>query len=213
MISASQIPDYLPKYLTDHSYNELREAVKLFPAIAYDRFYSSYGIENDVIYQGDCLLGLPFLRSGKIIDNAKCFILSNTCDMEISENKRYFSSRIVFTPIIDANSYVESLKSRKEEKEIQDHFANICRQGASQIMYLPEHSAIPNGGLIFFDRLYHILSSDVDRGSLQSRRLFSLSKYGHYCMSIKLSHHFCRITAQTDKPATAPPEAPVTCTR
>ncbi len=205
MITVSEIPDYLPKYLTDHSYKELREAVRRFPEIAYDRFYSTYGIAPGAIYQGDCLCGLPFFRHGKEISSAKCFVLSNTCDMEVSENKRYFNSNIVFAPIIDVKAYTDSLLAKHELLEVENHLVEITRQRASQIMFLPANAQLPNGGLVFFDQVYHVLSSSVDRNTLQSRRLFSLSNYGHYCLSIKLSHHFCRVTAETDRPTSPQP--------
>ncbi|ACH40559.1 hypothetical protein Gbem_3567 [Citrifermentans bemidjiense Bem] len=204
MIPASEIPDYLPKYLTDHSYKELREAVKRFPEIAYNRFYSNHGIAPGTVYQGDCIAGLPYTRNGVLNTTSKCFVLSNTCDMEISENKRYFNSNILFTPIIDFKSYEDSLLAKHKVSAVENHLAEIKKQCASQIMYLPDNSHIPNGGIVFWDQIYHVLSSSLERSSLSDRRLFSLSNYGHYCMCIKLSHHLCRVTAETDRPATAP---------
>lgn len=204
--SVSQIPEYLPKYLTDHSYNELREAVREFPNISYGKFYSSYCIEKDTIYQGDCLQGLPFFHRGKLIQNAKCLILSNTCDMQIRKKDPFFSTRIVFCPIIDAQSYLEDLKSKRPQDKdaIDSHFNMIYRQEASQPMFLPAHGCIPNGGVVFFDQIYTILNSEFDRSTLGERRLFSLGNYGHYVMCIKLSNHFCRVS-EADKPSSPPP--------
>lgn len=204
MIDTRDIPDFLPKYLTDHSYRELREAVRLFPDIAYDRFYSNYNIDRRTIYQGDCIVGLPFFREGKMYDRAKCFVLSNTCDMDVSENKRYFKSQIVFSPIVDAAAYAAGLKAKHPTEAIDSLFEDIQRQRASQVMYLPPNGSVPHGGLVFLDKVFHISSESIIRDELDATRLFSLSNYGHYCMCIKVSHHFCRITAQTDKPATLP---------
>lgn len=204
MIELSNLSDVLPKHLTDDSYNELRDAVRRFPEIAYDRFYSNYNIDPNQIYQGDCLTGLPFSRQGKLIEGAKCFILSNTCDIEISANRRYFNSQIVFSPIFDPEPYIGALKAKHPAEPIDNHFADIRRQKTTQIMYLPPNGAIPNGGIVFLDQVYHVLSGSVNRAALGEMRLFTLSNYGHYCMSIKLSHHFCRLTAKTDKPFAAP---------
>lgn len=209
MIELSHLADVLPKHLTTASYRELRDAVKRFPELAYDRFYSSYNIDRKTIYQGDCLVGLPFIRSGKTIDTAKCFVLSNTCDMEISDNKRYFKSQIVFSPIVDPEPYTQALTAKaraanENPAAIYDHFTTIRGQEASQIMYLPPNENIPNGGLVFLDQVYHVSSDSISRDALEDIRLFTLTNYGHYCMCIKLSHHFCRVTAETDKPFADP---------
>ena len=204
MIDLSKISDYLPKHLTDSSYKEFREAVKRFPEIAYDQFYSSYGIDPLTIYQGDCILGLPFYFGGNFIKSAKCFVLSNTCDMDVSGNTRYFNSRVVFAPIVDAKLYVESLRKNHSTEVVDGVFESIKRQLTSQIMYLPPNESIKNGGLVFLDHLYNVLSKDIPRKGLENNRLFSLSNYGHYCMCIKLSHHFCRVTAEVDKPNSLP---------
>ncbi len=211
MIDATHLSDVLPKHLTESSYQELREAVKRFPEIAYDRFYSSYNIDERTIYQGDCIASLPFVRLGKIIDKAKCFVLSNTCDMDISSNKRYFKSQVVFSPIVDPEPYIQALKAKKKgseaidtEEAIDAHFASIRKQESSQIMYLPPCAKLQNGGLVFLDQVYHVPSESIPRDTLESFRLLTLSNYGHYCMCIKLSHHFCRVTAETDNPSAAP---------
>jgi hypothetical protein len=56
---------------------------------------------------------------------------------------------------------------------------------------------------VFFDRLLHVSQKYVDRKTVQTRRLFSLSDYGFYLFVFKLSIHLSRIREGVDRGAIA----------
>ena len=48
--------------------------------------------------------------------------------------------------------------------------------------------------IIYFDQINHCVNTEEISADLNSRRLFTLSQYGHYLFLLKLSIHFTRLT-------------------
>ena len=105
MISFEEIQKYLPQYLSEISQSVLFEDLKNFPNNLDQRLYSGQLMKEDTIYQGDGIDGLMVINLPDIkIKALPVIILSNSCDIH-PENKRYFSSRIVYAPIFQLEKY------------------------------------------------------------------------------------------------------------
>lgn len=201
MIDLEDIRLYLPKYLSPDNEEKLLKDLIDFPENIDSRMYEFYDKQESIIYQGDCLndmliINLPDTK----IKKSKAVILSNTCDID-KENKRKFNSNILYTPIIDLDKYRELLIANKKYKEetINSHLDEIKKQKITQIFYLPPSSDIPEERIIFFDRICSCDSRYIDRDNVSAIRLFSLSQYGFYLFLYKLSIHFTRIHEGVDR--------------
>ena len=104
MITEDELKKYLPKYLSEENYKTLLAELKSFPYNIDGRMYTSM-LDKNVIFQGDGLKKMPIIDLVNIergVKNVSCLILSNTCDMDLS-NSRMFPASI----ILPANSQME----------------------------------------------------------------------------------------------------------
>jgi hypothetical protein len=193
--------DIIPKYLTSETTKELIESLSAFPENIDKRLYSSANIDPELLCQGDgiddlLVVEVPSLRTKR----APCMILSNTCDIDPS-NEHIFSTNIIYSPIIRLEAYRNFLTSEGicTDQVLDDHLKAIRSQHVTQIFYLPKLSATIEEGIVFYDRLVSCASDAVDRPSLSMKRLFTLSQYGHYLFLLKLSIHFTRMSEGIDR--------------
>ncbi len=193
--------DIIPKYLTAETTKTLIESLSAFPENIDKRLYSSANIDTELLCQGDgiddlLVVEVPSLRTKR----APCMIMSNTCDIDPS-NERLFSTSIIYTPIIKLEAYRKFLTSEGicANQVLEDHLKAIRSQRVTQIFYLPKFSAAFEEGIVFYDRLVSCASDAVDRASLSMKRLFTLSQYGHYLFLLKLSIHFTRMNEGIDR--------------
>jgi hypothetical protein len=193
--------DIIPKYLTPETTKELIESLSAFPENIDKRFYSSANINPELLCQGDgiddlLVVEVPSLRTKR----SPCMILSNTCDID-PLNERLFSTNIIYTPIIKLEAYRNLLTSEGicTNQALDDHLKAIRAQRITQIFYLPKFSTASDEGIVFYDRLVSCASDVVDRTSLPTKRLFTLSQYGHYLFLLKLSIHFTRMSEGIDR--------------
>lgn len=103
MITEDELKKYLPKYLSEENYKTLLAELKSFPYNIDGRMYTSM-LDKNVIFQGDGLKKMPIIDLVNIergVKNVSCLILSNTCDMDLS-NSRMFPASIMYAPIIRA---------------------------------------------------------------------------------------------------------------
>ncbi len=192
---------YLPKFLSAESDKELFEGIKSFPDNIDSRIYTNYLENTNLIYQGDgirdmLVINLPETKIGP----APSIILSNTCDIDI-ENQRMFPSQIVYAPILNLNKYINTLltKSNKSREQIDSHLKSIKKQEITQIFYLPKLEGKLEESLVFLDRLLNVSNKYISRNNLKNNRIFTLSNYGAYLFLLKLSIHFTRITDKVDR--------------
>ncbi len=191
---------FLPKYLSPDTENRLLADLKEFPGNIDQKFYGFYGKLDAVVYQGDALTGLPYINfPDPRIEPLTCVVLSNTCDVEPS-NQRKYSSSIVYSPVINIAKYKKLLIDKEiySPSVLEAHLGAIRRQEITQIFYLPSYSDMPES-IVFLDRLCHCDSNFVLRDDVSSRRLFSLSQYGFYLFLYKLSIHFTRFHESVDR--------------
>ena len=111
MMSIQDIQAYLPKYLSEENYRNLLKELDSFPNNIDQRMYTT-SLPDNVIFQGDGYDSLPFVNLMRMEDGCKYrsgIVLSNTCDIA-PENRRLYSSSIIYAPIMDLQKYVESLQ-------------------------------------------------------------------------------------------------------
>lgn len=205
MISFEEIQKYLPQYLSATSQHILFEELKKFPHNMDQRLYSNYGIEDGTIYQGDGINGLMVINfPGNEIREMPVMVLSNTCDIKPS-NVRFFSPRIVYTPIFDLEKYrlmlIEEFveTGQIEVQSINDHIKTIKQQLSTHIIYLPKRPGLENDSIVFLDRLNNYPTEGISIEDIKNKRLFTLSNYGFYLLLVKLSIHFTRVRESIDR--------------
>lgn len=200
-MNLEEIKIYLPKFLSLESEHELFNGLKDFPKNIDERLYTTYLQDTKVIYQGDGLKNLLVVNlPNSEIKQAPCIILSNTCDIDL-QNNRYFPSQIVYAPIFNLKKYQQALlkNSKKTKEQIADHINAIKRQEVTQIFFLPEFHGKLEESIVFFDRVNNMPNTLVERDKITSNRIFTLSDYGAYLFLLKLSIHFTRIQDKIER--------------
>lgn len=200
MMSVQDIQVYLPKYLSEDNYRDLLRELDSFPDNIDQRMYTT-SLPDNVIFQGDGYDSLPFVNLMKIEDGCKYrsgIVLSNTCDMA-PENRRLYSSSIIYAPIMDLQKYVENLQMKNiREDVIINHVKDIRKQAITSMLFLPANSKMPDS-IVFLNRITSVDNSYFSREELNKKRLFSLSDYGFYMLLFKLSVHFSRIQEKVNR--------------
>ncbi len=110
---------YLPKYLSNDSYQKLISNLKDFPTTLHDNFYANDADVGLKLLQGDAIDSLPVVNlPDDRIKNAKVMIISNSCDIDISNN-RLFSSHICYCPIFKFSKYKDLLLKTFDKSRIE----------------------------------------------------------------------------------------------
>jgi hypothetical protein len=198
------IPDdiklYLPKYLSETSYNQLLNSLKQFTKEPYKNFYTFNLKDQSNFYQGDGLKSLPIYNfQDNSIKNHSAIIISNSCDL-CTDNKRLYPTNLLYAPIMDFNIYINNLKQKKiDEDKIKNHILAIKEQKLSSVFYLPKINSEFQESIVFLDRIFNISLKLVPSKLSNEFRYFSLSDYGFYIFLVKLSIHFTRIMENLDR--------------
>lgn len=194
MMPLDDLRVYLPKYLSAENYDQLVSQLRDFPANMDKRMYT-VGLEPNIIYQGDALDDMPVVNIDNIqlgVKKCPCMIISNTCDMDLS-NKRLYPTTIMYTPLFRLENYVKVLKQYgASEEKIKNHLLDVKSQKISSMFYLPSIGDLGES-VVFLDRILNVSQKFVDRDTVELRRRFSLSDYGFYLFVFKLSIHLSRI--------------------
>lgn len=194
MMPLDDLRVYLPKYLSAENYDQLVSQLRDFPANIDKRMYT-VGLEPNIIYQGDALDDMPVVNIDNIqlgVKKCPCMIISNTCDMDLS-NKRLYPTTIMYTPLFRLENYVKVLKQYgASEEKIKNHLLDVKSQKISSMFYLPSIGDLGES-VVFLDRILNVSQKFVDRDTVELRRRFSLSDYGFYLFVFKLSIHLSRI--------------------
>ena len=200
MIADDELKKYLPKYLSEENYKNLLNELKSFPDNIDKRMYTS-SLDDDILYQGDGIDDMPIIdlaQSSKNIQNVPALILSNTCDMD-SSNERMFRSSIVYAPIIKLSQYQSVINTHCNNIcKIENHIADLKQQKITQIMYLPATGQMEES-VVLLDRIFSIDNKFINRSKLKDLRFFSFSDYGFYLFLFKLSVHFSRIQEKVNR--------------
>jgi hypothetical protein len=199
--SYEDISQFLPRYLSEDSSEVMRREIERFTKGEISRsLYTNRLLNEKTIYQGDALEGMLIVRlPDPQINPAKAIILSNTCDIDLN-NQRLFDSMVVYSPILDLGKYEQALiKNQVSASKVKAHIVAIRQQIITQIFYLPAGGFLKNDGIVFLDRICSCVNSSIDRSTIKSKRLFTLSDFGHYLFLFKLSLHFTRLTSKVDR--------------
>ena len=198
MTSFEDIKKYLPQYLSDNDAKQLFSALKDFPNNIDERFYSNYSLDDNILYQGDCLKDIPTFNLPDIRTKlSQSMAISNTCDMDLN-NKRLWNTRILFSQIILLEKLEKALYQKFSEDRISNYINSLKKQQITNAFYLPKSKNLGEA-VVFFDYTNSFDINFVDRESLKEKRLVSLSNYGFYILLLKLSIHFTRIQEKVQR--------------
>jgi hypothetical protein len=199
MIDLEQVREFLPQYLSSESYEALLANLRAYPEQR--GMYTQMLKGHAIVFQGDGFQDLLFvhlpdpearLRRG--------MILSNTCDI-YRNNARPFEARMVYAPMFTIAGYEQILRanSKKNAEAIAAHLASIRAQEITQIFFLPRGGALEEDSFVFLDRVQNAPLTALDESSIIARRFFTLSDFGIWLFSLKLSIHFCRFRENVDR--------------
>lgn len=199
MISLEDMKIYLPPYLSSSSEKELFDNLKNL-SFNERSLYANLNNDPNTIFQGDCIKNLFVvnLPDTKIEKFPNCMILSNTCDIDISNPRKFFSPMILYAPVFNLEKYITKLKTIRTSIEVDNHIKAIKEQIITQILYLPKYQNLPES-IVFLDRINNCDNGFIERENINSLRVFSLSNTGFYLLLIKLSIHFTRIKEGIDR--------------
>ncbi|MBR5603275.1 MAG: hypothetical protein IKW51_03580 [Bacteroidales bacterium] len=200
MMNEDDLKKYLPKYLSEENYQNLLNELKSFPDNINKKMYTSC-LDNNIIFQGDGINNMPIIdlaKEDKTIKSVPVLIMSNTCDMDLA-NERMYQTSIMYVPIIKLSKYRDVLYTYcNNTNKVDNHIDNLKQQKITQIMYLPAIDTMEES-LVFLDRVYNINNQYIDRSKLKDIRIFSFSDYGFYLFIFKLSVHFLRIQEKVNR--------------
>lgn len=138
MTSFEDIKKYLPQYLSDSDAKQLFLALKDFPNNIDERFYSNYSLDDNILYQGDCLKDIPaFNLPDTRTKLSQSMAISNTCDMDL-HNKRLWNTRILFSQIILLEKLEKVLYQKFSEDRISNYISSLRKQQITNAFYLPK---------------------------------------------------------------------------
>lgn len=198
MTSFEDIKKYLPQYLSDSDARQLFSSLRDFPNNIDSRFYSNYDLDDNILYQGDCLKDIPAFNLPDIQSKlSQSMAISNTCDMDL-HNKRLWNTRILFSQIILLEKLEKVLYQKFSEDRISNYISSLRKQQITNAFYLPKSKNLDEA-VAFFDYTNSFDINFVDRESLKEKRLVSLSNYGFYILLLKLSIHFTRIQEKVQR--------------
>lgn len=190
---------FLPRYLSSETSKTLFENLEQFtrnPEKIQSLMYCPPDYYSHEILQGD---GIN-IYLGESKTPSPVMVLSNSCDVDIN-NRRYFDSFLLYSPIISLEKYKNKLIKSKQHSELQirDHIADIKKQHITQIFYLPKGRNLSSEYLIFFDKTNNIRNQEISRDTLQQYKQFTLSQTGFYLFLFKISIHFTRMMEGIDR--------------
>lgn len=201
MINLDELKVFLPRFLSDNSEKALFEGLKGFPDNIDKRFYTNKLRNENIIFQGDGIRDLLVINLPEPkIANAPAIILSNTCDIDVS-NTRMFPTQIIYAPIFNLEKYRNSLIKNLfyNLEKVDAHISSIKKQEITQIFFLPSVHEKLEESLVFLDRINNCSNKIVSLANIENQRIFTLSDYGEYLFLLKLSIHFTRMKDKVDR--------------
>jgi len=179
---------YLPPYLFPEQKERLFDELKDFPKKV--NYYLNSHFAEDEMLQGDGWGEVAYYQAntgGEI--KVKGIILSNSCDIS-EENKRAIPMRILFSPLIDLNKYLDRIEKIKGEAAASSVGEAIRKQEITSILYLPESERIKNESIASLDNIVSLPRDFFLKE--KPEKLFCLSQSGFYLFVIKLAIHLTR---------------------
>lgn len=202
VIDNINIGEFLPKYLSGDSYEELKKELIKFPTNGTKSsiYTGARGFEGFLL-QGDAINDVEYFHSGTgEKQRVPVILFTNTCDMS-PENKRLFSSCVMFAPIMKLEKYRDTLlmKGELEKSTVENHIREIKQQKCTSVIYLPQGSGLDYEGIVFMDRMTSRVITEDLLSQFCKSRIFTLSDFGFYLFLLKISIHFSRIHERIDR--------------
>jgi hypothetical protein len=201
-IYPEDIRQFLPTFLSQGSESAFLDEIKNFlKKPENNSFYTNALRTQPFIFQGDSLENLKIFNlpdTSSVL--GKGIIFSNSCDIN-PENNRLFDSSLCYAPIFSLPAYLEALRKKFSEERVASHERDLRAQSITQIFFLPQGGKLKNDAIVFFDRIISVRGDTIDRKNLTNDRLFTLSDFGAWLFTLKLSIHFCRIRDKVDRNA------------
>ncbi|MUH04040.1 hypothetical protein [Commensalibacter melissae] len=197
--------DYLPNYLTDATRRSLQKDLKKF--LSNEEISENPFINNKEQHflQGDILQNVPFPywsnnKFNTYNQNTLCILLTNTCDMDIS-NKRPYSIDCTLAPILRYSKLKKLLQKQKFSNEKINQFQeNLKKYQITNFFYLPidndaRYCPHDDGSIIALDKAF-----SLPRRLLKlDQRVKTLNQFFSYLLLFKMSVHFCRFHDKVDR--------------
>ena len=182
-MSPTDFQRYLPSFLTTGDKKAIEEQLRNFPR---NFQYYSLGTKKPEVGQGDGMIVSKMFsldKTGVVKEyfNVKCIVLSNTCDISLS-NKRANPPNIVLAPILS----LTKLQTLYNPNAIDA----IRKQLNTGFFYLPDYEGNKQEFCVQFDRVFSVPRTLVLDGA--NNILFRLTQQGFYLFLMKLSINFCR---------------------
>ncbi len=202
IMSVEEIRKFLPTFLSQGSENVFLDEMAHFLRHAENHpHYTDELRDEPFIFQGDGLEGLLIVNlPDTATKQGAGIVLSNSCDINPS-NERLFEASLCYAPIFSLPAYLDALRRQFAEERVASHERDLRRQSITQIFFLPKGGKLANDAIVFLDRIISIANQTIDRSDLSDRRLFTLSDFGAWLFTLKLSIHFCRIRDKVDRVA------------
>ena len=199
-MSPEEIRKFLPTFLSQGSEKAFVDEVRNFLRQSENRpFYTEALRLRPFVFQGDGLQNLLIINlPDTATKRGMGIVLSNSCDINAS-NERLFQASFCYAPIFSLPAYLGALRKQFPEERVASHERELRRQSVTQIFFLPQGGKLANDAIVFLDRIISIANDTIDRNNLSDRRLFTLSDFGAWLFTLKLSIHFCRIRDKVDR--------------
>ena len=188
----------IPLKLSNNQFHE--QGVKKQP-VWNSKFYTNFYLhkKTDYFLQGDILRSVrqpnwnvETHKFEKIY--AKALILSNTCDMDMT-NDRVIPKEIVLAPLTPFADFVEELGTLLKGEKLERIIQGVISQIYSNVFYLPPVQSTNDDYVCFFDNVFWFPTEELNTfvADMPQNRIASLDYFGYYLFLVKLSYHFCRL--------------------
>jgi hypothetical protein len=132
----------------------------------------------------------------------RAMMISNTCDVDVTDKKRVIPKEVTFIPIVPLGDYIEDIrKDHRILPNVEQIAGDIRNQQYTNLFYLPsgigfeEHIALLDQPFWYpSDELTELIEG------IMLNRVVSLSQWAYYLFVLKLTHHLCRLPEKRDRP-------------
>lgn len=204
MSLSEKFSDLLPSYLSDATRKKLESDLKDFSVnerLTQDPFTV---FKNDFFLQGDIVGNIPYPywdgSSFKTISAPRCIILSNTCDIDES-NERSIPMDCLLAPIFSLEKYEKRMFEKGYGKDrIEQFVTSVKRYQITNLFHLPindkgEYEPHGKGYIVALDKAF-----SLPRGLLDVKQhLKSFNQFFSYLFTFQLSIHLCRFHDKVDR--------------
>jgi len=202
--AVERISPLLPSYLTDATREKLEAALKDFYSngrITQDPFSIH---KNEFFLQGDILNNVPFPywheNQFRTYGNARCIILSNTCDIDV-QNTRDIPLDCILAPVLSVEKYEDLLeRSGISPEKIKQFSNNLRKYKITNLFHLPiddkgQYAPDGKGYLVQLDKAFSLPRTVLDI----NQHLKSLNQFFSYLFTFQLSVNLCRFHDKVDR--------------